>query len=105
VFFRVRFMTVTVTRRDGGTDKYMRFGDAYVMHHDGTLDVIRGGANGRTATRPGRAVSGVDQTCGHQVLAEPTRGPRGVKENDADDQYTPATHQCAAIMAPETRPR
>jgi hypothetical protein len=37
-------MTVNVTRKDGGTDKYMRFGDAYVEHHDGTLDVFRGGA-------------------------------------------------------------
>jgi hypothetical protein len=37
-------MKVTVTRRDGGTDKYMRFGDAYVMYNNGTLDVIRGGA-------------------------------------------------------------
>ena len=27
-----------------GTDKYMRFGDVYVKHNDGTLDVIRGGA-------------------------------------------------------------
>jgi hypothetical protein len=32
-------MTVTVTLRDGGADKYMRFGDAYVKHNDGTLDV------------------------------------------------------------------
>ena len=38
-------MTVSVTRRDGGTDKYMRFGDAYIQHTDGTLDVFRGGAN------------------------------------------------------------
>lgn len=37
-------MTVSVTRCDGGTDKYMRFGDAYVKHSDGTLDVFRGGA-------------------------------------------------------------
>ena len=37
-------MTVTVTLSDGGTDQYMRFGDAYVRHNDGTLDVIRGGA-------------------------------------------------------------
>jgi hypothetical protein len=37
-------MTVSVTRRDGGTDKYMRFGDAYVERRDGTLDVFRGGA-------------------------------------------------------------
>jgi hypothetical protein len=37
-------MTVTVTLRDGATDKYMRFGDAYVKRNDGTLDVIRTGA-------------------------------------------------------------
>jgi hypothetical protein len=37
-------MTVTVTLADGGTDKYMRFGDAYVKHHDGSLDVLRSGA-------------------------------------------------------------
>ena len=37
-------MTVSVTRHDGGTDKYMRFGDAYVKNHDGTLDVVRTGA-------------------------------------------------------------
>jgi hypothetical protein len=37
-------MTVTVTLSDGGTDEYMRFGDAYVKHNDGTLDVTRGGA-------------------------------------------------------------
>jgi hypothetical protein len=37
-------MTVTVTLRDGATDKYMRFGDAYVKHNNGALDVIRCGA-------------------------------------------------------------
>ena len=37
-------MTVTVTLRDGGTDDYMRFGDAYVKRHDGSLDVMRTGA-------------------------------------------------------------
>jgi hypothetical protein len=37
-------MTVRVTLPDGGTDKYMRFGDAYVKRTDGTLDVMRGGA-------------------------------------------------------------
>jgi hypothetical protein len=37
-------MTVTVTLQDGATDRYMRTGDAYVKHNDGTLDVIRGGA-------------------------------------------------------------
>ena len=29
-------MTVSVTRNDGGTDMYMRFGDAYIKHNDGT---------------------------------------------------------------------
>jgi len=37
-------MTVTVTLPDGATDKYMRFGDAYIKHNDGRLDVVRGGA-------------------------------------------------------------
>ena len=37
-------MTVSVTLADGGTDDYMRSGDAYVKHHDGTLDVVRTGA-------------------------------------------------------------
>lgn len=37
-------MTVTVTRSDGKTDRYMRFGDAYVKHNDGSLDVVRTGA-------------------------------------------------------------
>jgi hypothetical protein len=37
-------MTVKVTLRNGGTDNYMRFGDAYVKHHNGTLDVVRTGA-------------------------------------------------------------
>jgi hypothetical protein len=37
-------MTVTVTLPDGRTDKNMRFGDVYVEHNDGTLDVFRGGA-------------------------------------------------------------
>ncbi|AGB21205.1 hypothetical protein Mycsm_00765 [Mycobacterium sp. JS623] len=37
-------MTVKVTLPDGGTDRYMRFGDAYVKRPNGTLDVIRTGA-------------------------------------------------------------
>ncbi|MGV0606885.1 hypothetical protein [Mycolicibacterium sp. XJ1904] len=37
-------MTVTVTLPNGKADKYMRFGDAYIKHGDGTLDVVRGGA-------------------------------------------------------------
>ncbi|MFZ1177173.1 MAG: hypothetical protein WAO15_13090 [Mycobacterium sp.] len=43
-----------MTLRDGATDRYMRFGDAYVKHNDGTLDVIRGGAK-----RPYSYASGV----------------------------------------------
>ena len=39
-------MTVTVTLRDGTSEIYMRFGDAYVKHGDGTLDIIRGGVKG-----------------------------------------------------------
>ena len=37
-------MTVTVTLPDGGADRYMRFGDAYIQHDNGTLDVVRTGA-------------------------------------------------------------
>jgi hypothetical protein len=37
-------MTVTVTLQDGDTEKFMRFGDAYIKHEDGTLDVVRDGA-------------------------------------------------------------
>ncbi len=37
-------MTVTVTLPDGRADEYRRYGDAYIKHNDGTLDVVRGGA-------------------------------------------------------------
>ena len=37
-------MTVTVTLPAGGADRYMRFGDAYVKHDNGALDVVRNGA-------------------------------------------------------------
>ena len=37
-------MTVKVMLPDGGTDQYMRFGDAYVKNHDGPHDVIRTGS-------------------------------------------------------------
>ena len=46
-------MTVTVTLPDGGTDKYMRFGDTYVQHDNGTLDVIRGGSKQAYHYAPG----------------------------------------------------
>jgi hypothetical protein len=32
----------------------MRFGDEYVKHNDGTLDVIRDGPNGHITTRRAR---------------------------------------------------
>jgi len=46
-------MTVTVTLVDGATEAYMRFGDSYVEHKDGTLDVMRGGAKGAHRYEPG----------------------------------------------------
>ena len=47
-------MTVTVTLQDGATDKYMRFGDAYIKQNDGTLDVVRAAPNSHTAMRLAR---------------------------------------------------
>lgn len=46
-------MTVAVTLADGGTDKYMRFGDSYIEHKDGTLDVTRGGTKDAYRYEPG----------------------------------------------------
>lgn len=46
-------MTVIVTLPGGGTDKYMRFHDAYVKHNDGTLDVVRSGAKRPYSYAPG----------------------------------------------------
>ena len=46
-------MTVQVARSDGGTDRYMRFGDTYIMHSDGSLDVFRGGARNPYNYPPG----------------------------------------------------
>jgi hypothetical protein len=46
-------MTVIVTLCDGETDKYMRYGDTYVKHHDGTLDVLRKGAKRPHSYAPG----------------------------------------------------
>ncbi|MBP2452441.1 hypothetical protein [Mycolicibacterium lutetiense] len=36
-------MTVQVTRNDGITDEFARFGDRYVKHADGSLEVVRAG--------------------------------------------------------------
>jgi hypothetical protein len=46
-------MTVTVTLRDGGTDSYMRYGDEYIKQNDGTLDVVRAGADRPYSYAPG----------------------------------------------------
>ena len=46
-------MTVTVTLQDGATDSYMRFGDEYIKQHDGTLDVVREGADQPHSYAPG----------------------------------------------------
>jgi hypothetical protein len=37
-------MTVSVTCADRTVDEYLRYGDVYFKHHDGSLDVIRSGA-------------------------------------------------------------
>jgi hypothetical protein len=79
-------MTVKVTLRNGDADNYMRFGDAYVKHHDGKLDVVRTGAkrpfsyasgSGPTSkvTRSGSpSVSGVDGRRGGARLTESRSG-------------------------------
>jgi len=46
-------MTCTVTLRGGEIDTYMRFGDAYVKHGDGRLDVIRNGVKRPLRYAPG----------------------------------------------------
>ena len=61
-------MTVSVTLCDGETDNYMRFGDAYVKHNDGTLDVIR-----TVAKRPFSYASGVWA----DVAGDQKRGKKG----------------------------
>jgi hypothetical protein len=50
-------MTVTVTLPDGERVGYMRSGDAYVKHSDGTLDVVRIGEKGQHRYPPGRWVA------------------------------------------------
>ncbi|MGA7135892.1 MAG: hypothetical protein WBZ15_26785 [Mycobacterium sp.] len=46
-------MTVIVTLQDGDTDQYMRYGDTYIKHYDGTLDVVRDGAKEPHSYEPG----------------------------------------------------
>lgn len=46
-------MTVTVTLNDGATDKYMRFGDAFIKRDDGTLVVVRDGSSEPHRYAPG----------------------------------------------------
>ncbi len=46
-------MTVTVTLQDGATDSYLRYGDEYIKQNDGTLDVVRAGADRPYSYAPG----------------------------------------------------
>ena len=46
-------MTVTVTLRYGATDSYLRYGDEYIKQNDGTLDVVRAGADQPYSYAPG----------------------------------------------------
>jgi hypothetical protein len=46
-------MTVIVTLQDGDTDQYMRYGDTYIKHNDGALDVVRDGAKEPHSYEPG----------------------------------------------------
>ncbi len=70
-------MTVTVTLPDGHTDEYLRSGDNYVKHQDGSLDVVRGGARhpwsyrGRRLDRSGRRSKRMEEA---QVLARMRHG-------------------------------
>ncbi|MGP4058983.1 hypothetical protein ACTWP6_29950 [Mycobacterium sp. 4D054] len=52
-------MTVLVKLSNGRVDEYMRFGDVYVRHGDGTLDVVRTGGAHRYSYAAGEWV-GVD---------------------------------------------
>jgi hypothetical protein len=52
-------MTVKVKLPDGGSDEFMRFGDAYVKNGDGSLDVVRTGAEAAYSYESGMW-SGVD---------------------------------------------
>lgn len=46
-------MTVLVTLTGGGIDKYMRTHDSFIKNHDGTLDIVRGGARRRLSYAAG----------------------------------------------------
>lgn len=46
-------MTVTVTLHGGETEKYMRFGDAYIKRSNGSLDVVRVGSTRSFSYPPG----------------------------------------------------
>ncbi len=46
-------MTVTVTLQGGDTDEYMRYTDTFTKHEDGTLDVVRDGAQQSYSYAPG----------------------------------------------------
>ncbi|EJZ08008.1 hypothetical protein [Mycolicibacterium vaccae] len=62
-------MTVHVTRDDGVTDDFARFGDRYIRHTDGSLEVIRAGTMQAKTYQAGRwsDVSG-DEKRAHRRL-------------------------------------
>ncbi|MGV0735748.1 hypothetical protein ABQF35_03675 [Mycobacterium syngnathidarum] len=62
-------MTVQVTRNDGLTDEFARFGDRYVKHADGSLEIIRAGTM-QPATYPAGGWTG--------VAGDEKRKPRGL---------------------------
>ncbi|WP_422590704.1 hypothetical protein [Mycobacterium sp.] len=79
-------MTVTVTLRDGDTDEYMRYGDTYTKHDDGTLDVVRDGAEQSYSYAPG-----VDQRAGRRKAIESARLPGFIQTG---------SHGCPADLEP-----
>ncbi|GAA1647499.1 hypothetical protein MMUR_35400 [Mycolicibacterium murale] len=67
-------MTVLVTRSDGGTDEFARYGDRYVKLGDGSLEINRVGAQQPTRYPAGdwTTVSG-DEKRSHRGLFRRTR--------------------------------
>jgi len=67
-------MTVLVTRSDGGTDEFARYGDRYVKLGDGSLQITRVGAQQATTYSAGdwTTVSG-DEKPPHRARFRRTR--------------------------------
>jgi hypothetical protein len=68
-------MTVVVTLRGGGIDKYTRFHDAYVKHNDGTLDIVRGGAKRPYSYAPGEWTHAETTGSAHLIVRRQRRAP------------------------------